>query len=347
MKPLTINNSGVFALPEDGVFQMWPRGEWPIALDMLKSGLNAFGTPERVAIQVVDDVALAAMAANPPTGKATLIDYEHFSSDPEKSSEAAGWIESLIAADDGLNFTARWSDGGMAALLGGRYRFISPVAPPEGCEVLSHNPLRIRPLQIRTAGLTNDPNLRGRPLSNRRENPAANQETQKGNRTMLKPETITAILAAIGLPPESTDEQVMAELPGCENKVKCYDGLKNRHDALLADQVDGDLTKYATVISVDAKPKWKAALLANRESTLALLDGIATPAAVEEPGKPLTNRAAAKNPTEGSEDAKTKKAEARAGAIRNRAAELRKTNPRMSLATAYAAAEEEIEAKIN
>ena len=253
----------------------------------------------------------------------------------------------LVEGELGLNYTARWSDGGLAALLGGRYRYISPVAPPAECEVLSRAPFRIRPLRIRTAGLTNDPNLRGKPLSNRRteDDPAATQ-TQTGNTPMLKTETIAAILACCGLPPEASDEQVLAAIPDCENKMKCFDGLKNRHDALLAAQVDSDLEQYSAVITADAKPKWKTALLANRESALALLSGITVPTETTQAAA-LTNRATAKNPADASAEADLKKATARAGVIRNRATELRAANPRMSLATAYAAAEEEINAKAN
>ena len=54
-------------------------------------------------------------------------------------------------------------------VVGGRYRFLSPVWAKSDCEDLGND--RLRPVRLLNAAVTNDPNLKGiLPLSNR--NPA-------------------------------------------------------------------------------------------------------------------------------------------------------------------------------
>jgi hypothetical protein len=65
----------------------------------------------------------------------------------------------------------RWSDVGEAAVMGGRYRFLSPVWSREDCVELGIDAAaalpRLRPIRLLNAAVTNDPNLKGmRPLSN-------------------------------------------------------------------------------------------------------------------------------------------------------------------------------------
>jgi phage I-like protein len=125
-----------------------------------------------------------------------LIDFDHFSLDATKHSEAAGWIidlkflppsQSAIGNRDevelgtaiagqrsgnqqsaisGLMAAIRWSDTGEAAVKGGRYRFLSPVWAKSDCEDLGNH--RLRPVRLLNAAVTNDPNLKGiLPISNR------------------------------------------------------------------------------------------------------------------------------------------------------------------------------------
>ena len=58
-----------------------------------------------------------------------LVDFDHFSLDTGQSSEAAGWITDLESRDTGLWARVRWSDAGLAAVRGGRFRLMNPVFP--------------------------------------------------------------------------------------------------------------------------------------------------------------------------------------------------------------------------
>jgi len=51
------------------------------------------------------------------------VDFDHFSLDTEKSSEAAGWISDLESRDTGLWARVRWSDAGLlCGAAGSAYR---------------------------------------------------------------------------------------------------------------------------------------------------------------------------------------------------------------------------------
>ncbi len=153
-----------FQLPADGWYQISSLGEFPH---------NPTGL-----VQIVDEASCRSMvdsfhaAAQQPNFAGLLIDFDHFSLERDKPSEAAGWITSLEQRPDGLWAQIRWSDSGQQAVTGGRYRFISPVWKQDECEMLGNN--RVRPLKLVNAAVTNDPNIRGMiPLSNRAVPPVA------------------------------------------------------------------------------------------------------------------------------------------------------------------------------
>lgn len=153
-----------FELPEDDWYQLAPLGEFPhngagitqlIDTDACTRMVNAFENSR-------------SQSENFP---GLLIDFDHFSLDAEKHSEAAGWITDLKFRDSGnsagLYANIRWSDIGETAVKGGRYRFLSPVWAKADCEDMGNN--RLRPVRLLNAAVTNDPNLKGiLPLSNRR-----------------------------------------------------------------------------------------------------------------------------------------------------------------------------------
>ena len=157
MNVLLMNRDG-FVTPADGWYQIAPVGEFPHA----QAGVT----------QVVDVEACSAMAnrfteeSKAPNFAGLLVDFDHFSLDGEKKSEAAGWITSLENRAGGLYAKIRWSDVGESAVKGGRYRFLSPVWNRADCVDLGGG--RVRPVRLLNAAVTNDPNFKGMcPLSNR------------------------------------------------------------------------------------------------------------------------------------------------------------------------------------
>ncbi|OQA30263.1 MAG: Mu-like prophage I protein [Betaproteobacteria bacterium ADurb.Bin341] len=151
--------NNTFILATDGWVQVTPCGEFP----HVGAGVT----------QVIDREACDRIAADFVGRKSdsnypgVLVDFDHFSLDTEKSSEAAGWISDLEARDTGLWARVRWSDAGLSAVQGGRFRLMSPVFPPPShCEDLGGG--KIRPVMLVSVALTNEPNIKGgRPLANR------------------------------------------------------------------------------------------------------------------------------------------------------------------------------------
>ena len=152
-------NDNTFVLAADGWAHITPCGEFPHA--------------GACVVQVIDRTACDAMAAEFNARKSdanfpgVLVDFDHFSLDTGQSSEAAGWITELESRDTGLWSRVRWSDAGLAAVQGGRFRLMSPVfPPPSACEALGGG--KIRPRALVSVALTNEPNIKGgRPLANR------------------------------------------------------------------------------------------------------------------------------------------------------------------------------------
>ena len=148
-----------FVLAADGWAHITPCGEFPHA------GAGV--------VQVIDRAACDRIAAEFNSRKSdtnfpgVLIDFDHFSLDTAQSNEAAGWITELESRDTGLWVRVRWSDAGLAAVQGGRFRLMSPVFPPPSqCEDLGGG--KIRPRALVSVALTNEPNIKGgRPIANR------------------------------------------------------------------------------------------------------------------------------------------------------------------------------------
>ncbi|SRR6266568_1519591 len=315
---------GKFALPADGWFQLAPKGEYPHS----DSGQ----------LQVLDEPAINAMVqrfeaeSRAPNFAGLLIDYDHFSYDTDKPSEAAGWITALqnrgetpTPAAAGLWARVKWTPEGEAAIKNGNYRFISPVWLPGQVETLANH--KVRPLRLDTAGLTNSPNLKGMvPLSNRRgalppeggvpgsppsggSAPADNLNQSKGK--------MKNVCLALGLSAEASEEAALAEVAQLKNRAetaeKAVEPLKNRltelesaRAELLAAQVEADLDKYQNRFDPKAREKWRTQLLAHRPATIDLLDSLPRgPAAGRAGGAsstsahltiPIHNRAAAATP---------------------------------------------------
>lgn len=240
------------------------------------------------------------------TNPGILVDFDHFSHDRTKPSEAAGWITELQGRDSGLWAKIRWSDVGEAAVKGGRYRNVSPVWLPEECESLesgnykNRSVIRVRPLKLHRLALTNDPNIKGMiPLSNRTDD-----NNQKENKKVMK-----NVCLSLGLAAEANEDSVLSAVNALQNKCRHFEEalqpiknrvteLENQNKELLALQVESDLEKYANRIKPETKESVRQALLTNRASTISLLESIAP--AETPPGStvaPMVNRQNSKAPT--------------------------------------------------
>ena len=319
MNNLILNRE--YRLPDDGWYHIAPLGEFTHA------GAGV--------VQVIDQEACIAMAArfaadaNTANFPGLLIDFDHFSLDGEKRSEAAGWILGLEyrglkpesdphpgplpsqgeGVNAGLWAQIRWSDLGEDAVKGGRYRFLSPVWARSDCVDLGGG--RVRPVRILNAAVTNDPNLKGMvPLSNRAESESVDFRTI-GERTQQKGSDMKAVIEKLvnhlGLAADATEALILEKLGGLltmtavtelQNSLTAlqgkYDGLIVNLKAVEGELVNRHLADFEGVISEVAKPFWAEQLVSNRTGALAALGDLRDLAGKEEapptPGKETTRK---------------------------------------------------------
>jgi phage I-like protein len=258
---------GSFKLPEDGWFHLVPKGVFPIVDPE---------NPKAVLKQVVDDRALERMLnrfsedATVPNFPGLLVDFDHFSYDSDKSSEAAGWVVKLENRSNGLWGQVKWTPKGEQAVKDGAYRFISPVWGKREAEKLTNS--NFRPARLESLGLTNQPNLRGMvPLSNRdlavREVPAPESPDNK---------TMKQVSAKLGLQPDASEDAVLAAVTKLMNRSTELEAtnatLTTENEGLKKDQVELALDKYKNRFKPEKRDAWKNRLTEDYAGAVEILD---------------------------------------------------------------------------
>ncbi|VGO14629.1 hypothetical protein PDESU_03194 [Pontiella desulfatans] len=350
-----------FELPDDGWYQLAPLGEFPH---------NAAGIT-----QLIDAAACTRMVSAFENARGQsenfpglLIDFDHFSLDAEKHSEAAGWITDLTfrnsspsadlcspSSGSGLWAAIRWSDVGEAAVRGGRYRFLSPVWARTDCEDLGDN--RLRPVRLLNAAVTNDPNLKGiLPLSNRAKDASfENSSTYKDpNLTQeeLMKAIVDALLKKLDLPPEADTEVIQSaianitpsgEVEALLNRAESAESkIADLEKAQLEADADAFLEEHSDVI--ENRDEVRAQFIENRQLTEAVFKNLKTPEPVKKPAadtrRPLHNR---ESKIKATHNRDAQPGEAQAVKIRNRASEIMKTEG-VGYTDAFRRAEQELSA---
>jgi hypothetical protein len=265
LRPITNRAAdGRFRLPADGWWHLVPIGEYP--------------HPESKLSQVLDREALQEIVNRFTPG--TLVDFDHFSYDPTHSSEAAGWIDRVELREDGIWAKARWSDVGEAALVNGRYRFVSPVWMPRDVVRLDGN--RVRPTRLDSAGLTNQPNLRGMaPIVNRMAS-TDDPDGAANPKPRTQTQSMKSVASRLGLQADASEDAIRTAVDAViteRDTLKAEVGpMKNRlaeseteAKRLREVQATTDLEPYKDQIPEAARGHWREQLMLNREATLATL----------------------------------------------------------------------------
>lgn len=276
-----------------------------------------------------------------------LVDQEHFSLDPEKSTEAMGWALELRNREGIPEARIDWTATGRPKVEGKDYKFFSTVYDTKDCEVLGERIVNgkkyrvVRPLRLDRLALTNDPNNKGgKPISNRDANSGDAAEQPKT--------TMKSLLKKLGLADDASEESAVAALQVIQNRASQVETLTTEVTTLRAAQVESDLEKYKNRFKPENREKVKAQLIANRAGTIELLEATEAPAAKQESEerKRITNRGNARTPEQIEADkADESKAEARAAKISNRARDIRSKNPKITLTDAYDTATREVDAE--
>lgn len=279
-----LNRAGEFS--PDGWFHLVSKGRHPLVLE------KPDGTRRRI-IQLVDDKATEAMVAAFNRKKAAdpsylmLVDFEHFSHQKDKSTEAAVWASAMENREDGVWFKGDWSDIGSAAVKNKRYRTISPVWFPNQTELVE--PGVYRPLEINDAGLTNKNNLQGlAPFWNRVDDFHGREATTTANVTSMN-----KVIVLLGLAATATEDEIVSGVQALKNRIAQLEpigtqfttlqgehtALKNRHSTLLSSAVERTMEEFKGAFTEESKEAWKNRLTEDYSGTVTLLKGLKPAAA--------------------------------------------------------------------
>lgn len=241
-------------------------------------------------VQVIDDAAIAKMAASFDPSAKLLFDFDHYSdlSNAQREavkaagvqlpSDAAGWVTALEAKPDGLYGDVEWTGDGARALANGTYRFRSPVFRRRDVEIIGDG--RVRPTALFKVGLTNEPNMRSLPALANADHPESvsgpsveNAAISNREENDMEDEMKKKLIAELGLAEDASDEQIAEAVAA--KKAEAAD-MANRITALEAEKTTlanriADIEKAALKAKVDAAIKAHEPVIQNREAVEAAL----------------------------------------------------------------------------
>lgn len=239
--------------------QIAPFGEFPGTV----RGTDGQSAP---VVQILDAAAFARIldAWRQNGSKELLVDADHDSIGG--STRAYAWASNLrVDPDRGLLADFILTDHGRQALQNREYRFVSPVFNIE------ENTNAI--LALDSIALTNRPNLPVSCVLNRESSGTVNVEDNKGK-------SMEKIISALGLPPEATEEEVLAALDALKKAAEDANAklLQNEAQA-CADKNKDKIANRDEFVRLYVKN--------GRDTALAFL------AAVKTPEKPAPSRISA------------------------------------------------------
>jgi phage I-like protein len=294
-----------FATGADGWIHLAPFGEHPH-----EHGLQIFNQAE------ADAIVSAWEADGRPE---ILVDFDHFSLEKGKPTEAAGWIKEITRRDDGLWGRPEWTDVGKPAVEGRRYRFTSPV-----WQCAKDNAGNLHPETLLDVALTNQPNLRGLVPLNRKTNTTP---------VIMNKE----LLALLGLAEGADEAAVIAAVKALKDsntELQTEVGENRKREA-------GEIADKHGITDAEAKNKFVATYLKNRAGAVELLALLPAPS-TDGKQEALTNKKPPQNPKDAPGSGNDTKANRKAAAIRNRATELQTRNKRLTFPQAWKQAEAEL-----
>lgn len=321
-------------------------------------------------VQCIDSQAITSIKANFDAQVAAetkakgqfaglLVDYDHFSHNPDKPSEAACWLFELDARENGLWARGRWTSTGETKVVNGDYRFASAVL--SGFQWVDGN--RYRPTCLDRVALTNDPRIKTlAPIT------VPNRDNQP-SKTMNERQILTELLGLASNADDAaitngvatlrsniaTQATIKTELADVKNRLteseKSAKALGERVAKLNADLVERDMAEYDSVI--EDKEAIKTALTANRDATIGILRGLKLKDAKSGNSnaqdranrKPIYNRQefGGRNPGPADGDPTDTEQATMARKVANRRDEILKATPRVGAASATSQAVREIE----
>lgn len=170
-----------------------PAGAAPEWVQLLPAG--QFSGRDGAGPYSLDDPAAVIAATLAAAAGADLpIDYDHqilWSKDNGQPAPAAAWMKEFQVRADGIFARVDWTPAAAARVAAREYRYLSPV--------FWHDDTG-RIIRVEHAALTNTPNLEMQALASRLHS----------NGGEMDPKQLAALLVALGLPANTTVEQLVA-----------------------------------------------------------------------------------------------------------------------------------------
>lgn len=209
---------------------------------------------------------IAAFEARPEGQREVLVDYDH-EAETGGSTEAAAWISALkLDPEKGLLALFTFTDKGAQAVMQRRLRYVSAcwnVAAEDA-----------RPFELLSVGLTNKPNLPVAAVLNRADTtlPPTVEPERAAGEPAPPPEMenpMEEIIAKLGLAPEATAEEVLAEIDRLQS------ALAQAQERQLEGEAEEALAE--SEVQVENRAAWIAAYKANPAQTRVLLNSLRAP----------------------------------------------------------------------
>lgn len=223
-----------------------------------KLGLQKFDKAAAEAMVAAHNSALAKISRFFGGGSYPVyVGHPDLPGSKDTDKRAYGWIEGMAANDDGLHLSVKWSEAGRELIENAHFKFYSPLWWTEKVKG------GIRPVALKSMGLTNDPNIRVPALANEYEdtkgyydprdyNPEKTSEESPIDESM-KPK----LLEALGLEETAGDEEILAKIASLKEAAEA---------AANAEKPDPEAMKKAEEDKIAAEEK---ADLAEKEKVAA------------------------------------------------------------------------------
>jgi len=140
----------------------------------------------------------------------------------DADKRAYGWIDGLVAENDGMRLTVKWSEAGRELVENAHFRFYSPLW------FLAKGKGGLRPRRMKSMGLTNDPNIPVPALANEATAEPAETPLRQGyegqeqdtfENTEADEIMIKKLMAALGLEEGADEEAALAAITDLKAKA--------------------------------------------------------------------------------------------------------------------------------
>jgi hypothetical protein len=252
-----------FAIQQNNSFVV-PYGEFPH-----KQGLQIF---DRVAADALVDNhkgllnKLVSWARGDKASYPVYVGHPDLPGSKDSDKRAYGWIENLRAENDGLHLDVKWSDAGRELVENAHFKFYSPLWWTKKVKG------GIRPVGLKSMGLTNDPNIPVPALANEVETEDLETQDTREETESIKPiEPMNEIIAALGLEEGATPEEVLAKITALKDAAAEKEAVETKASKAETAKVESEekIVELENSLSVES-----LALAAANDKVTALEGGL-------------------------------------------------------------------------